>query len=282
LKVRSPCQAGAFYAGTKSSLTKQIENCFIHKFGPGKLPQVNRKGKRNIVALVCPHAGYMYSGAVAANSYYSLANDGVPQTAIILGPNHTGMGSGVSMMVEGAWETPLGTSSIDTVTAKKILEQTKIIDTDESAHRLEHSIEVQLPFLQYVYGLGIRFVPICMMMQDLTTSCEVGEAISNAVGSSNAVIIASSDMTHYENQTDASKKDRLVIEQILSLDEEALQETVESENVSMCGYGPVTAAIRAARVLGAKDASLLSYKTSGDMTGDTSSVVGYASISMTK
>jgi hypothetical protein len=121
-----------------------------------------------------------------------------------------------------------------------------------------------------------------MMMQDLTTSCEVGEAISNAVGSSNAVIIASSDMTHYENQTDASKKDRLVIEQILSLDEEALQETVESENVSMCGYGPVTAAIRAARVLGAKDASLLSYKTSGDMTGDTSSVVGYASISMTK
>jgi len=282
LKVRSPCQAGAFYSGTKSSLTKQIENCFRHKFGPGKLPEVNRNGKRSIVALVCPHAGYMYSGAVAANSYYALATDGAPQTCVILGPNHTGMGSGVSIMMEGAWETPLGVSSIDTETAKKIQQQTKMIDIDESAHRLEHSIEVQLPFLQYVYGLNLKFVPVCMMMQDLTTSIEVGEAISNAVDGMNTVIIASSDMTHYESQTAASKKDRLVIESILSLDEESLQKVVESQSISMCGYGPVTAAVRAAKLLGAKTASLLSYKTSGDVTGDTSSVVGYASISITK
>lgn len=282
MKVRSPCQAGAFYSGTKSSLTKQIENCFRHKFGPGKLPEVNRNGKRSIVALVCPHAGYMYSGAVAANSYYALATDGAPQTCVILGPNHTGMGSGVSIMMEGAWETPLGVSSIDTATAKKIQQQTKMIDIDESAHRLEHSIEVQLPFLQYVYGLNLKFVPVCMMMQDLTTSIEVGEAISNAVDGMNTVIIASSDMTHYESQTAASKKDRLVIESILSLDEESLQKVVESQSISMCGYGPVTAAVRAAKLLGAKTASLLSYKTSGDVTGDTSSVVGYASISITK
>jgi AmmeMemoRadiSam system protein B len=282
LKVRSPCQAGAFYSGTKSSLTKQIENCFGHRFGPGKLPEVNQKGKRNIVALVCPHAGYMYSGAVAANSYYALARDGVPQTCVILGPNHTGMGSGVSIMMEGAWETPLGVSSIDTDTAKKIQQQTKMIDIDESAHRLEHSIEVQLPFIQYVYGLNLKFVPICMMMQDLTTSIEVGEAISNAIDGMNTVIIASSDMTHYESQTAASKKDRLAIESILSLDEESLQKVVESQSISMCGYGPVTAAVRAAKLLGAKTASLLSYKTSGDVTGDTSAVVGYASISITK
>ena len=282
MKVRSPCQAGAFYSGTKSSLTKQIEICFRHKFGPGKLPEVNRNGKRSIVALVCPHAGYMYSGAVAANSYYALATDGAPQTCVILGPNHTGMGSGVSIMMEGAWETPLGVSSIDTATAKKIQQQTKMIDIDESAHRLEHSIEVQLPFLQYVYGLNLKFVPVCMMMQDLTTSIEVGEAVSNAVDGMNTVVIASSDMTHYESQTAASKKDRLVIESILSLDEESLQKVVESQSISMCGYGPVTAAVRAAKLLGAKTASLLSYKTSGDVTGDTSSVVGYASISITK
>lgn len=282
MKVRSPCQAGAFYAGTKSSLTKQIENCFLHKLGPGKLPAPNKKGKRSIVALVCPHAGYMYSGPVAANSYFALAKDGIPETCVIIGPNHTGMGSGVSIMVEGAWETPLGTSSIDAETAKKIQEQSKIIDVDESAHRLEHSIEVQLPFLQYTYGTNLKFVPICMMMQDLTTSCEVGEAISNAISGSNAIIIASSDMTHYENQAAASKKDMSVIEQILGLDEESLQRIVESQNVTMCGYGPVTAAIKAANLLGARDATLLSYKTSGDITGDTSAVVGYASISITK
>ncbi len=282
MKVRSPCQAGAFYSGTKSSLTKQIENCFLHKYGPGKLPEVNRKGKRSIVAAVCPHAGYMYSGAVAANSYYALAKDGTPQTCVILGPNHTGMGSGISILADGAWETPLGVSSIDTETAKKIQQQTKIIDIDESAHRLEHSIEVQLPFIQYVYGLGVKIVPICMMMQDLTTSIEVGEAIADAISRSNTVVIASSDMTHYENHEAASKKDRLVIEAVLDLDEESLQKVVESQNISMCGYGPVTAAIRAAKLLGARNASLLSYKTSGDVTGDTSAVVGYASISITK
>jgi hypothetical protein len=282
LKVRSPCQAGAFYSGTKSSLTKQIESCFLHKFGPGKLPEVNRKGKRNIAAVVCPHAGYMYSGAVAANSYYAMANDGVPKTCVIIGPNHTGMGSGVSLMTEGAWETPIGVSPIDTDLAKSIREQANIIDIDESAHRLEHSIEVQLPFIQYVYGLDVKLVPICMMMQDLTTSCEVGEAISNAVNGSNVVIIASSDMTHYESQAAASKKDRLAIESILTLDEESLQKVVESQNISMCGYGPITAAIRASKLLVARTASLLCYKTSGDITQDKSAVVGYAAVSITK
>jgi len=282
LKVRRPCQAGAFYSGTKSSLTKQVENCFLHKFGPGKLPQVNRSANRSILALVCPHAGYMYSGAVAANSYFALAADGVPHTCVILGPNHTGMGSGVSIMIEGAWETPLGVSSIDIETARKIQKETEIIDIDESAHRLEHSIEVQLPFLQYVYGVDVKFVPICMMMQDLTTSREVGEALSSTLAGLNAVVIASSDMTHYESQAAASKKDRLAIESILSLDEESLQRVVESASISMCGYGPVTAAITAVKLLGARNASLLSYRTSGDVTGDTSAVVGYASILINK
>jgi len=224
----------------------------------------------------------MYSGAVAANSYYALAADGVPHTCVILGPNHTGMGSGVSIMIEGAWETPLGVSSIDIETARKIQKETEIIDIDESAHRLEHSIEVQLPFLQYVYGVDVKFVPICMMMQDLTTSREVGEALSSALAGLNAVVIASSDMTHYESQAAASKKDRLAIESILSLDEESLQRVVESASISMCGYGPVTAAITAVKLLGARNASLLSYRTSGDVTGDTSAVVGYASILINK
>ncbi len=282
MKVRRPCQAGAFYAGTEESLRDEIKKSFLHRLGPGKLPELNVMGERKIVALVCPHAGYMYSGPVASNGYCSLALDGKPDTLVILGPNHTGLGSGVSIMTEGSWSTPLGEARIDTELASAILKHSKLVDIDDSAHAQEHSIEVQLPFLQYVLGEKFQFVPICMMMQDLKTSVEVGEALAKALEGKNGVILASSDMTHYEPQKTAEKKDQLAINAILKLDEAELQSVVESRSISMCGYGPVTTAVKASKILGAKEAKLLSYKTSGDITGDYSAVVGYASIAITK
>ena len=279
--IRFPAVSGLFYPSSKDSLIKQIENCFLSHIGPGSLPRLNPKGKREIVALVVPHAGYMYSGPVAAHSYFSLAEDGKPEIIVILGPNHTGIGSGVSIMISGKWRTPLGDVEIDEDTAKTIVEKSKFVDIDELAHTHEHSIEVQLPFLQYVLR-DFKFVPICMMMQDLRTSRDVGEAIASSIKDKNAIIIASTDLTHYEDQKSASIKDRSVIESILSLDEEKLERIITEMNVSMCGPGPVATAIYAAKLLGAKSAYLLKYATSGDITGDYSSVVGYTSIKIVK
>lgn len=282
IKVRLPYQAGAFYAGSEKALRKQIEECFLHKLGVGRLPKVEEKGPRNIVSLVSPHAGYMYSGPVAAHAFYSLAQDGIPASVVILGPNHTGFGSGVSMMAEGVWRMPLGDIEIDSDLARRIQETSSLIDVDDEAHRHEHSIEVQIPFLQYLYGSNFQIVPICMMMQDLETSRDVGRALAQAASGKNVLIIASTDLTHYESQRAAELKDKLAIDAILRLDEGLLQRTVESNNITMCGYGPVSAAIVAAKGLDATKAQLLCYKTSGDVTSDRSQVVGYASVKLTK
>jgi len=224
----------------------------------------------------------MYSGPVAAHSYYQLALDGTPNVIVILAPNHTGMGSGLAIMREGVWRTPLGDVEIDTATAGNIVRESHVIDVDDVAHGREHSIEVQLPWLQYLYGSSFKFVPICFLMQDLQSSREVGAAVAKALRDKNALVIASTDMTHYEPQKSAERKDKSVIEATLKLDEEKLYSTVETLQVSMCGYGPVVALLTAARELGAKNGALLCYKTSGDVTGDYSAVVGYASMIFTK
>jgi AmmeMemoRadiSam system protein B len=220
----------------------------------------------------------MYSGPIAAHSYNRLAKDGKPDTAVILGPNHTGHGNALATMREGTWRTPLGDVEIDTATADLITRASSIIDVDDSAHAFEHSVEVQLPFLQYLYGSSFKFVPICFLMQDLESSREVGSALAKALQGKNAVIIASTDMTHYEPQRSAEKKDKAAIETVLKLDEVQLYSTVEGFSISMCGPGPTMALIVAAKALGAKKAELLCYKTSGDVAGDYSAVVGYASI----
>ncbi len=282
MKIRHPSQAGAFYAGTAQSLKAQIEGCFTHRFGPGKLPKIVKDGLRNIVGLICPHAGYMYSGPVAAHAYYNLALDGKPDVAVILGPNHTGRGSALALMNKGVWQTPLGDVEIDTLTAKQIAGESHIVDIDDSAHTFEHSIEVQLPFLQYLYGSAFKFVPICFLMQDLESSREVGRAVAKALSGKNGLIIASTDMTHYEPHEQAQRKDKMAIDAVAKMDEELYYSTVESQNISTCGYGPTVAVITAAKLLGAKRAQLLCYKTSGDVISDFSSVVGYASMSFTK
>ncbi|MGB6680737.1 MAG: AmmeMemoRadiSam system protein B, partial [Candidatus Bathyarchaeia archaeon] len=204
-----------------------------------------------------------------------------PNNIVIIGPNHTGMGSAISLMNRGTWSTPLGEIQINTDLADSIIENSTIVDTEEEAHIYEHSIEVQLPFLQYLYGNNFSFVPICMMMQDLETSRELGEAIHKASNGISTIIIASTDMTHYEPHSVATEKDMNAIRAIENLDENKLDEFVHSNSISMCGIGPVISSIVYSKKVGAIKAKLLSYKTSGDISGDLSSVVGYAAISVT-
>jgi len=282
VKVRRPCQAGAFYEGNAESLNRQIKNCFLHELGPGKIPEVVKAGPRQVVGLVCPHAGYMFSGPVAAHAYYRLALDGKPDVVVIFGPNHTGYGSALAVMNDGFWRTPLGDVEVDSETANRIVHESRIVDVDDSAHRLEHSIEVQLPFLQHLYGSEFKIVPICFLMQDLPSAREVGQAVAKVLAGKNAAIIASSDMTHYEPQERAAKKDKLALEAVEAMDEAKFYSTVEAYRISACGYGPIAALITAAKILGAKEAKLLCYKTSGDVIGDYSSVVGYAAVCFTK
>jgi AmmeMemoRadiSam system protein B len=281
VKTRRPCQAGSFYADTSEALKKQIENCFTHKLGPGKIP-IAQNGSRKVIGLICPHAGYMYSGPVAAHSYYCLAVDGKPDIIVIFGPNHTGQGSGLAIMKEGIWRTPLGDVQIDKETADQILRKSEIVDVDELAHVYEHSIEVQLPFLQYLYGSAFKFIPISFLMQDFESSREVGQAVAEALEGKNAVIIASTDMTHYEPHEAAKKKDRKALNALEKLDEKEFYSTIEHYHITACGSGPVMALITAAKLLGAKKGQILCYKTSGDITEDYSAVVGYASAALTR
>ena len=282
MKLRYPAVAGSWYAGTPQDLRKQIEQLFMHRLGPGSIPSVVEDGPRNMIGLVVPHAGYMASGPIAAHAYHHLAKDGKPDIVVIFGPNHTGHGSALSIMNEGAWRTPLGDVKIDSETAEKILRSSSIIDIDDRAHVYEHSIELQLPFLQYLFGSRFNFVPICFMMQDLESSREVGKAVAYALKGKNGLVLGSSDLTHYEPQEKAEKKDWLAVDAALDMNEKRYYNTVESYGISTCGYGPVIATITAAKELGAKKAELLKYGTSGDVLGDRSAVVGYASIAFMK
>jgi len=278
-QVRYPVVAGQFYAGTKSALLKQIEWCYAHHYGPGKIPQA-QAGPRRVVGLVSPHAGYMYSGPVAAHGFSLIAQDGMPSSIVMVGPNHTGIGSGVSIMVSGKWRTPLGDVEIDKQLASSIKQSSDIIDEDVAAHTGEHSLEVQLPFLQHLFGDKFKIVPICMMIQDEETSEEIGRAIAKAATKKDVAVIASTDFTHYEPQQSAAVKNGKALDEILALDWRGLMRTVEDENISMCGYGAVSAMLKAARELGAKRAKLLKYATSGETAAPMPQVVGYGSIAV--
>jgi len=282
LNLRKPAVAGSFYAGDSKSLNIQIKNCFLHKIGPGEIPLVNPNRENNIIGLVSPHAGYMYSGPVAANGFCKIALDGEPDTIIILGPNHRGFGEDISIMVEGKWKTPLGELEINTDIAEDILKNSKTIKKDKKAHQYEHSIEVQLPFIQYIFGNNIKFVPICMTRQDINTDIEIAQSICSSVVDKNILIIASSDFTHYEPQEYAENVDKQAINAILEFNPQKLYDIIYQQRLTMCGPGPITAMLIACKTLGAKKAELLKYATSGDITGMYDQVVGYASIIIRK
>ncbi|MCD6573181.1 MAG: MEMO1 family protein [Thermoplasmata archaeon] len=273
--IRRPAVAGAFYPANREKLVEEIERSFVKGFG--RIPEV-KKGMGKIKGIVVPHAGYIYSGYVAAMAYGEVAENGFAEKFIIIGPNHTGYGSPVALMSHGEWETPLGRVKISE-DAKKLVGG--IIDDDELAHRYEHSIEVQLPFLQYLGSF--EFIPVCLAMQDYETSIEVGEILAEA---EDAIIIASTDFSHvsfskFPSEEDIERnvreRDKMAIEKILALDEKGLIEVVEEENITMCGYGGVAAMLHAVKKRGAKKARLLKYATSYDIEPGTY-CVGYAAI----
>jgi MEMO1 family protein len=280
--IRRPAVASQFYEGDAEALKAQILSCFTSNLGPQKIPDTNlHSHPRKVVGLICPHAGYIYSGPVAAHSYYELAIDGKPDTVVLLGPNHNDVGSGISIMREGKWQTPLGSVEIDSALADSILKETSIVDIDELGHRYEHSLEVQVPFLQFLYGNSVKIVPISFLMQDYESAAEVGRALVEALDATNTVVIASSDMTHYKPATQAAAKDQAALKEVTALDAKGFYDIIQRQRISACGYIPITALITYANAVGAK-AKLLAYHNSGDVSGDYSQVVGYAAVSFTK
>ncbi|MFL6469700.1 MAG: AmmeMemoRadiSam system protein B, partial [Nitrososphaeraceae archaeon] len=220
----------------------------------------------------------IYSGAVAANGFYELSSMEFDDV-IMIGPNHYGIGNGVSIMRNGVWETPLGEIETNQELALEI-SKSGIMDFDDFAHSRDHCLEVQIPFLQYITkNKKIRIVPIILIMQDIKTAMDIGEAIAQSIrNTSNALLIASSDFTHYESNDEAHRKDSELIKAILSLNISEFYTVLDRLAVSACGYGAIASVMKAAKDLGATKGELLKYATSGNVIGDMSAVVGYSSI----
>lgn len=261
--IRKPAVAGYFYPRDPIRLREMIEQFLV--------PQAERI---KALGALCPHAGYTYSGPVAGAAYSHIH---IPERVVLIGPNHTGLGAKASIMTQGSWITPLGEVEVDSSLASKILENSQYLKEDTQAHLAEHSLEVQIPFLQY-FRPQVKIVPIAIMGISYDTAREVGEAIGKAVAFQEALVIASSDMTHYEPQNVAAEKDHKALEAILNLDPQELYERVMAMNISMCGVMPAIATLTACIHLGCQKAQLIRYMTSGDTTGDYSQVVGYAGV----
>jgi len=288
--MRMPAVAGRFYEDSPELLITQIEDCYDHPLGPGERPKLNNKGPRSILGLVSPHAGYVFSGPIASWGFGALASDGFPEVFIIIGPNHTGIGERVSVSIQ-TYKMPLGPVEVDKTLARK-LATVGPAKMDEKGHRFEHSVEVQLPFLQHLKR-KIKFVPIVMREQDLKTSIALGDSIVKAAGKRDVVVVASSDMTHCGMQYGqhlppgrnageyACDQDALALDNIKEMDPKGLITTVRKKGITMCGSGPVAAMMQAAKRWGATSSELLRYASSYDvMPGD--SAVGYASAILRK
>lgn len=262
--VRNPAAAGYFYPGTKAALQKDVERYLL------KTPD-----KIRAIGVMSPHAGYPYSGAVAGAVLSSVE---LKDTCIIMGPNHTGDGKPFSIMTGGTWKMPLGDCEIDAGLAKSILGDSDYLEEDSLAHSREHSVEVQIPFLQVLKG-RVKIVPIVLSDAGVEVYRSIGKSIAKALkGECAATIIASSDLTHYEPQDAAVRKDKKAMDAVLNLDEAALLEAIREYDISMCGYAPTCVMLAAAKELGATKAKMIKYSTSGEATGDYSAVVGYGGI----
>ena len=274
-RIRRPAVAGIFYPRDPFELNQAIERSFKdQRFGPNKLPPSG--SKRRVYGIVSPHAGYLYSSAVAANGFYEVSSMEFDDV-VMIGPNHYGIGTGAAIMNTGLWETPLGQVEINQELSSVISKNSEIIDLDDFAHSKDHCLEVQLPFVQYIKK-KFRIVPIILIMQDRQTAEDIGRSIAQSIINTKSLLIASSDFTHYESNSEAHRKDMELIKAILSLDILKFYTTLERENVSACGYGAIASIMTAAKNLGATKGELLKYATSGDIIGDTNTVVGYSSI----
>lgn len=266
--TRLPAVAGTFYEGTADRLRAQVDACFAAN------PPAPAQKERFLGAVV-PHAGLVYSGHVAA-AFYALAE--LPKRLIILCPNHTGAGHFAAINREGAWRTPFGDVTIDTPLADALMAQTPLLAEDARAHAREHSLEVQLPFLQRLLA-EFSFVPICLGSHRYDVAEEIGRAIAGVMKNERDVaILASSDLNHYEDQRTTLRKDQLAIDEVLKRNPRELWRVVDEYDVTMCGFIPTTTMLIAVNELGASDARLIKHATSGDINGDHRRVVGYASI----
>jgi len=262
---RLPAVAGQFYPGKADTLQKMIAGMIS--------PEIK---KRKAIGLVAPHAGYIYSGAIAGQTF---ARVKVPDRIVILGPNHHGLGHPAAVFPSGNWLTPLGTIAVDGELTGRILQACPDLAADETAHRHEHSLEVQIPFIQAL-APEAAIVPICLGQLPLETLLRIGESLGELLApmAGNVLLVASSDMTHFEPGESAREKDSQAIDRVLALDPAGLYRTVRDGRISMCGVLPVVVMLAAAGKMGAKKATLVRYGNSGDITGDQSSVVGYAGI----
>jgi len=267
--IRQPAVAGRFYPANPQRLRAEVESFTTIASGETNIPAIG---------CVVPHAGYMYSGHVAGAVYRRLD---LPQRFVILCPNHTGMGEPLAIVSEGAWHTPLGDVPIDQGFATELKEHMPLLSEDGEAHRAEHALEVQLPFLQ-VLDQDFQFVPITVGTGNFDVLSALGVAIANTLAKHDErfLVIASSDMNHYESDSVTRVKDRRAIDQMLSLDPRGLYDVVREGHISMCGYGPAVVMLTAAKKLGATKAELLRYATSGDVSNDRDMVVGYAGIAV--
>ncbi len=279
MDIRKPAVAGSFYPGNKTELLNFLDYLF-RSLGINGIPTPNEDGERRVKSLLSPHAGYVYSGRTAAAGYSKLAEDGAPETFVILGPNHTGLGSAFSVSSANLWETPLGKIRLDKELILAIQKHFSDLSFDDISHMSEHSVEVQLPFLQAIFGNQFKIVPIVMGIQVPESSVLLGKAISIASEElgRDIVVIASSDMSHYIPEEDARKKDSAVLQSILALDVQGLFNTIYELDVTMCGPGPTSVAMTHAKIKGVRRGELVRYSTSAEASGDKSMVVGYASV----
>ncbi|MGA8763472.1 MAG: AmmeMemoRadiSam system protein B [Candidatus Sulfotelmatobacter sp.] len=265
--LRHPAVAGRFYPNDPEDLRAEVRNYTF--LVPAQRPA-------RAFGCIVPHAGYMYSGHVAGAVFARLE---IPERCIVLSPNHTGVGHALAIMSEGEWETPLGRVPIDAPLAASLKQGCPLLHEDSDAHHAEHAIEVELPFLQ-VLQPKLRFVPITLGTWHFEALEQLGFALAETIRANNepVLVVASSDMNHYESDAVTRVKDGKAIERILALDARGLHHVVTQQHVSMCGFGPAIAAITAAKILGAQSAELVKYATSGDISGDRDLVVGYAGV----
>ena len=283
--IRTPAVAGRFYPGRAEELLREVRDFT----STGKISIAT--GRIAAIGCVAPHAGYIYSGGVAGAVYSQLK---IPQRCVILCPNHTGKGRPLAIMTSTAWQTPLGEVAADADMGARLLRRFPALQEDSAAHRAEHAIEVQLPFLQALRP-ELKIVPIAIGTSDFDVLRGLGEALADVIADRHeedrheedrheedqdekVLIIASSDMNHYESDEITRVKDHKAIERVLAMDARGLWEVVMNEDISMCGFGPTIVMLTAAKILGATSATLVKYATSGDVSGDYESVVGYAGI----
>ena len=275
MEIRTPAVSGTFYPDDEKELKNLIHDCFIHPIGPGKIPTAD--SNRKIYGVICPHAGFVYSGPVACHSFYAISSS-TSNLAIMVGPNHYGIGQNVASMIDAGWKTPLGLVEIDSESALELREDLDIMEFDSFSHSKEHSIEVQVPMLQETFSREMKILPISLINQEQKIATQVGTAIAKIAEKKDALLIGSSDFTHYEENEFAHRQDLALIEPILKLDVDEFYKVLYERKVTACGFGAIAATMIASKELGATEGKLLKYATSGDVSGDKSSVVGYASI----